>query len=136
MMNCSGIPPVPSHPPTTQAEAEEPEVRSLYATSRPCPVHATKQEERLAAIVDFTFNLGAGRLQTSAPRRRVDLLDGAEAAGELQRWVHGGGKVPPGLVHRRLAEASLLHERKLPGPADEVIILFAGKFAGENGGAS
>jgi len=35
------------------------------------PVLATEPDGRLAAIVGFTFNLAAGRLQTSTLRRRV-----------------------------------------------------------------
>jgi lysozyme len=38
-------------------------------------VLATEPEGRLAAIVDFTFNLGAGRLQTSTLRRRINQRD-------------------------------------------------------------
>jgi lysozyme len=64
----------------------------------------------LAAIVDFTFNLGAGRLQTSTLRRRINQRDWLAAGTELRRWVFGGGKVLPGLVARREAEAAwLLH---------------------------
>jgi len=63
---------------------------------------------RLAAIVDFTFNLGAGRLQTSSLRRRVNQRDWTASAQELGRWIYGGGKVLPGLVARRRAEASLM----------------------------
>jgi lysozyme len=59
-------------------------------------VLATEPEHRLAAIVDFTFNLGAGRLQTSTLRRRINQQDWASAAQELRRWVYGGGKVLPG----------------------------------------
>ncbi len=44
---------------------------ALRAALRYCPVLATESEEHLAAIVDFTFNLGAGRLQTSTLRRRI-----------------------------------------------------------------
>jgi len=69
-------------------------------------VLATESEGRLAAIVDFTFNLGAGRLQTSTLRRRVNQRDWTAAASELQRWVYGGRKVLPGLVARRAAEAN------------------------------
>lgn len=71
------------------------------------PGLATEPEVRLAAIVDFTFNLGAGRLQTSTPRRRVNQRDW-KAAAELRRLVHGGGKVLPGLMARRETEAALL----------------------------
>lgn len=102
----------PKHPPITEAEAEVYLARDLQsalaATLRYCPVLATEPESRLAAIVDFTFNLGAGRLQTSTLRRRVNQRDWAAAATELRRWVYGGGKVLPGLVKRRDTECQLL----------------------------
>ncbi len=99
------------HPPVTEAEAEAylaDDLRSaLVATLRYCPVLATAPEWRLAAIVDFTFNLGAGRLQTSTLRRRINQMDWSGAAQELRRWVYGGGKVLPGLCVRRQAEIDL-----------------------------
>ena len=102
----------PDHPPITEAEAErylaDDLTTALNATLRYCPVLATEPENRLAAIVDFTFNLGAGRLQTSTLRRRINQRDWAGAAQELRRWVYGGGRVLPGLVARRHAELSLL----------------------------
>ena len=102
----------PNHPPITEGEAEvylAHELQTaLAATLRYCPVLITEPEGRLAAIVDFTFNLGAGRLQTSALRRRVNQRDWVAATQELRRWVYGGGKVLPGLVTRRLTEAALL----------------------------
>ncbi|HED1694787.1 MULTISPECIES: lysozyme [Gammaproteobacteria] len=105
------------HPPITEAEAEVYLARDLHsalaATLRYCPVLATEPEERLAAIVDFTFNLGAGRLQTSTLRRRVNQLDWFAAGQELRRWVYGGGKLLPGLMKRRIAESYLLEQRLL-----------------------
>ncbi len=104
----------PDHPPVGQEQAEvflrEDLRAALAATLRFCPVLASEPEARLAAIVDFTFNLGAGRLQTSTLRRRVNQLDWSAAATELGRWVYGGGKVLPGLVARRAAERMLLTE--------------------------
>ena len=106
----------PKHPPITEAEAEAYLARDLQtalaATLRYCPVLATEQEGRLAAIIDFTFNLGAGRLQASTLRRRVNQRDWTAAANELRRWVYGGGKVLPGLVARRKAEAALISSRE------------------------
>ena len=100
------------HPPITEAEAEVYLARDLQsalaATLRYCPVLATEPEKRLAAIVDFTFNLGAGRLQTSTLRRRINQQDWSSAARELRRWIYGGGKVLPGLVVRRNAEVDLI----------------------------
>lgn len=81
---------------------------ALRATLRYCPGLAAEAEGRLAAIVDFTFNLGAGRLQMSTLRRRVNQRDWASSAAELRRWVYGGGRVLPGLVLRRESEAALL----------------------------
>ena len=102
----------PKHPPISEAEAEVYLARDLQtalaATLRYCPLLATEPEGRLAAIVDFTFNLGAGRLQTSTLRRRINQRDWVAAGQELRRWVYGGGKVLPGLVTRREADALLL----------------------------
>ena len=102
----------PKHPPITEAEAEIYLARdlqtALVATLRYCPVLAPEPEGRLAAIVDFTFNLGTGRLQTSTLRRRVNQRDWVAAGQELRRWVYGGGKSLPGLVARRAAEVTLI----------------------------
>lgn len=102
----------PKHPPITGTEAEVYLARDLQtalaATLRYCPVLGTESEGRLASIVDFTFNLGPGRLQTSTLRRRINQRDWTAAASELRRWVYGGGKVLTGLVARREAERVLL----------------------------
>lgn len=82
--------------------------RFTAGTLRLCPVLASEPEGRLAAIIDFAFNLGLGRLQTSTLRRRVNARDWPGAAEQLRRWVRGGGRVLPGLVLRREAEAQLL----------------------------
>ncbi len=101
-----------NHPPITESEAEDYLAQDLQtalrATLRYCPVLATEPEEKLAAIVDFTFNLGAGRLQTSTLRRRINQRDWSAAGTELGRWVRGGGRVLPGLVMRRQAESVML----------------------------
>ena len=95
----------PNHPAITELEAEQYLAQdlstALNATLRLCPVLIQEPEHRLAAIVDFTFNLGAGRLQTSTLRLRINQKNWVEAARELKRWVHGGGKMLPGLVLRR-----------------------------------
>ena len=106
----------PEHPPITEAEAEVYLARDLQtalaATLRYCPVLATEPEGRLAAIVDFTFNLGAGRLQVSTLRRRINQRDWLAVVTELRRWVLGGGRVLPGLVTRRKEEALLISGTK------------------------
>lgn len=59
------------------------------------------------ALVSFTFNLGAGALQRSTLRRKVNRGDHAAVPAELRKWVWAGGRRLEGLVRRRGAEASL-----------------------------
>lgn len=102
----------PDHPPISEEEgglylATDLQV-ALKATLLYCPVLVMESEDRLASIVDFTFNLGAGRLQASTLRRRINQRNWGAAAIELDRWVRGGGRVLAGLVARRSAERQLL----------------------------
>lgn len=102
----------PDDPAITRERAEELlmwELRGCAASVRRlCPGLASAAPNAFQAIVDYTFNLGAGRLQTSTLRRRLNAGDWVGAAAELRRWVRGGGRVLPGLVRRREAECLLL----------------------------
>ena len=79
----------------------------LPGVLRNCPILAT-DERRCNAIVDFAYNLGVGRLQTSTLKRKINAQDWAGAQEQIMLWTRGGGKVLPGLVKRRLAEKFLL----------------------------
>lgn len=57
------------------------------------------------ALVSFTFNLGAGALQRSTLRRKVNRGEHESVLAELMKWVWAAGKRMPGLVRRRKAEA-------------------------------
>lgn len=59
------------------------------------------------ALVSFVFNLGAGSLASSTLLKKLNASDYLGAAEEFNRWVHGGGKVLPGLVRRRVEERAL-----------------------------
>jgi lysozyme len=59
------------------------------------------------ALVSFTFNMGAGRLQSSTLLRVLNLRQYTAAAGQFAAWVMGGGVKLPGLVIRRAAERAL-----------------------------
>ena len=80
---------------------------ALTGTLKLCPILA-KHPVKLAAISDFTFNLGAGNFRASTLRKRLLQEDFDGAIHELKKWVNGGGKRLPGLVRRRYAEAILL----------------------------
>jgi lysozyme len=74
----------------------------LPAVVRLCPT--IYDSERMAAIIDFTFNLGAGNLRNSTLRRKINQDDWEAVPTELRKWVKAGGKVLRGLVLRREAE--------------------------------
>lgn len=57
------------------------------------------------ALVSFTFNLGAGALQRSTLRRKVNREQHVEVPKQLMRWVWAGGRKLKGLIRRREAEA-------------------------------
>lgn len=61
----------------------------------------------LAAMTDFAYNFGVPRYRASTLRRRINEQDWDAAKAELPKWVLAGGKVLPGLVRRRAAEARL-----------------------------
>jgi lysozyme len=79
--------------------------RAARAVRRLCP--GALSEDREAALIDFAFNCGAGNLELSTLRRRVNDGDFAGAAEQFARWVYAGGIKLPGLVRRRRAERAL-----------------------------
>lgn len=98
-------------PPITEQRAEQLlqwELRTvcLPAVRRYCPGADT--DGRMAALLDFTYNLGAGNLRASTLRRRVNAGDWAAVPSELRRWNKGGGRVLRGLMLRREAEVALI----------------------------
>jgi lysozyme len=59
----------------------------------------------LGAITDFAYNLGGARYRASTLAKRIRSEDWSEAKSQLLLWNRGGGRVLPGLVRRRVAEA-------------------------------
>jgi lysozyme len=57
------------------------------------------------ALVSFTYNEGAGRLQSSTLLKDLNAKEYGAVPGQLAEWVYGGGVKLPGLVTRRAAEA-------------------------------
>ncbi|MCA8110270.1 lysozyme [Burkholderia cepacia] len=64
-------------------------------------------QDEFDALVDFTFNLGAGRLAGSTLLKKLNAGDIEGAAAEFPKWIYAGGKVLAGLVKRRDAERAL-----------------------------
>ena len=64
-------------------------------------------DNQFAALVSFAFNVGEGALGKSTLRKLHMAGDYAGAHAQFARWNRGGGKILPGLVKRRAAEAKL-----------------------------
>ena len=69
------------------------------------------------ALVSFTFNLGAGALQRSTLRRKVNRGEHQAVPAELMKWVWAAGKRLPGLVRRRKSEALVYSFEPTPNTA-------------------
>lgn len=69
--------------------------------------HVPLTQGQFDALVSFTYNLGVGALRDSTLLKKVNARDVEGAAAEFGKWVHGGGRVLPGLIKRRAAEAAL-----------------------------
>lgn len=62
-------------------------------------------QNQFDVLVDFAYNAGVGALAKSGLLRAVNAGDFDRVPDELMKWTKGGGKVLPGLVKRRQAEA-------------------------------
>lgn len=98
-------------PAITKARAEQLLIWSinnqyLPAVLKLCP--GVTDPNRLAALIDFAFNLGAGNLRASTLRRCVNAGDWVGAKVQIRRWNKAGGRVLRGLTIRREAEAVML----------------------------
>lgn len=80
----------------------------IPAVIKLCPSIDTP--ERLGAIVDFCFNLGASNLRASTLRKKINADDWAAVPGQLRKWVNAGGRTLAGLVLRREAEIVALSQ--------------------------
>lgn len=97
--------------PIDQARAEQLliwHVQHVYlpAVMQLCPL--INAPGRLAAMIDFAFNLGAGKLRASTLRRRVNAGQWELVPDELRKWNKAGGRVLRGLTLRREAEALMI----------------------------
>lgn len=95
--------------PITEAEAEALLRADLQMTERGVHklVTVDLNQNQFDALVSFTFNLGAGNLQTSTLLKLLNQGQYAQAADQFPRWNKAGGKVLAGLTRRREAERGL-----------------------------
>jgi len=70
-------------------------------------VNATLSDAQFSALVSFAYNVGLGNFRSSSVLKAVNARDFDAVPRRLALWVKAGGRVLPGLVKRRAAEAEL-----------------------------
>jgi lysozyme len=97
--------------PITKTQAENLLINSIQTEYLPAVIRLCPEitdPYRLAAIIDFAYNLGPNNLKHSTLRRKINEDNWDSVPDQLRRWVRGGGKVLKGLVARREAEVRLI----------------------------
>lgn len=70
-------------------------------------VKVSLTDNQFSALVSFTFNVGEGQLARSTLLRKLNEGGYGLVPACLKSWIFDGGRVQPGLVKRRAAEAEL-----------------------------
>lgn len=93
----------------SDSEAEEILLRDveLFARGVRQLLTVTLTDQQFSALVSFAYNVGLGNFKTSSVRKAVNTNDLDAVGRRLQLWNKAGGRVLPGLVRRRAAEAAL-----------------------------
>jgi len=93
----------------TESEAAELLARDIGTAERAVRtlIRSMLSQGRFDALVDFVFNLGAGKLASSTLLKDVNSGNFAAAGEQLLRWDHSGVQESAGLKTRRAAEFEL-----------------------------
>jgi lysozyme len=91
----------------TQEQAEELLMKDVQKAVVAVNAKVTTEitQEEFDALVDFTFNCGAGNFSNSTLLKKVNARDFENAALEFEKWDMAAGKHMAGLLRRRHAEA-------------------------------
>ncbi len=104
-----GAPEVAPQMRLSEAEANEVLQRDVDNVARRVSalVKVPLTDAQFSALVSFTYNVGAGAFAGSSVLMVINSGDFARVPERLALWNKGGGRVLPGLVKRRAAEAAM-----------------------------
>lgn len=108
-----GTPVRPGDPPLTREAAYILAADLLLAEYLPGVLKAVGQPatyKQLGALLSFAWNIGVPRFRTSTCAKKAAQGDWAAAADNMLLYTRASGRVLPGLVRRRAAEAALVRE--------------------------
>ena len=106
--NAAGAPLITDNSTITQQMAEDILSKDLGKFEKAVTemVHQPLNQHQFDVLVDFAYNAGIGNLQASTLLKKINTAKFDDVPAELMKWTKGGGKVLPGLVRRRQAEAA------------------------------
>ena len=95
--------------PISEAEAEALLIRDLESSEGWVRrlIKTALTENQFSALTSFTFNVGAGALQRSTLRIKLNRGEYQGAAYEFPKWKFANKRILAGLVRRRAAEQAL-----------------------------
>ena len=112
------------HPESFPNGIDEPQAANLLAVDVRDAEQAVERlvevpltQGQFDALVDFCFNLGAGRLASSSLLKDLNAGKYADAAQQLLLWDHAAGRENAALKARRQAEAVLWRAAEASQPA-------------------
>jgi GH24 family phage-related lysozyme (muramidase) len=105
----AGPPDVTAGQRITRAEAEEILAQdvSRFAGDVARMIRVPLTDAQFSALVSFAYNVGPGAFRGSSVLKAVNSGDFAAVPRRLALWTRAGGRVLPGLIRRRAAEAAL-----------------------------
>ncbi|AEO71812.1 glycoside hydrolase family 24 protein [Thermothielavioides terrestris NRRL 8126] len=104
---------VPYHIPLSQADGKKLLADDMKKYEKCITAMLTSKAvvnlNQYGALVSWAFNMGCGAAESSTLVKRLNAGENVNTvlSQELPKWVHGDGKVLPGLVRRRNAEIAL-----------------------------
>jgi lysozyme len=78
-----------------------------FAKSVSDVVKVALSDDQFSALVSFAYNVGIGNFRSSSVLKAVKARDFDAVPRRLALWIKAGGRVLPGLIKRRAAEAAL-----------------------------
>jgi lysozyme len=80
---------------------------AMFAQGVATAIKTEINDNQFSALVSFAYNVGLGNFRKSSVLTAVNAGDFVSVPRRLALWTKAGGRVLPGLVKRRAAEAEL-----------------------------
>ncbi|MGO4378059.1 lysozyme [Pseudoduganella sp. RAF19] len=109
IVDVNGHPVTPMTPSITEDEATGLLRRDMLGAAKDVRqrVQVKLQVCQAAALISWTYNLGAGNLSKSTMLTRLNSGDYKGVSAEMRKWINQEGRPLVGLLRRRWAEAAI-----------------------------